>query len=237
MTFDIVTIWHFVLTIWHLTMWKFAIWQFDIVDIWHCWHLPLLTSDIVDIWHWQAISQWLMDQPPLSIKHQDQLARLEGRLALCPSCPGLHRAPSPMSSMHALLIFISTFILVYIGKESVMVELVTVRSQLQPESRNVRWWASISLCWGGGQWAMLSNWACSMYFKKIKILYLDRNFILSMFYLLSRMHLLLLFREREIVREGELSVLWSCFLLLDLVAKPNWGQGQFFQKLCQAILQ
>ena len=108
MTFDIVTIWHFVLTIWHLTMWKFAIWQFDIVDIWHCWHLPLLTSDIVDIWHWQAISQWLMDQPPLSIKHQDQLARLEGRLALCPSCPGLHRAPSPMSSMHALLIFIST---------------------------------------------------------------------------------------------------------------------------------
>ena len=110
MTFDIVTIWHFVLTIWHLTMWKFAIWQFDIVDIWHCWHLPLLTSDIVDIWHWQAISQWLMDQPPLSIKHQDQLARLEGRLALCPSCPGLHRAPSPMSSRHAILILISNYV-------------------------------------------------------------------------------------------------------------------------------
>ena len=60
-----------------------------------------------------------------------------------------------------------------------MVELVTVRSQLQPESRNVRWWASISLCWGGEQWAMQINWACSIYFKKIEILYLNRNFILK----------------------------------------------------------
>ena len=48
-----------------------------------------------------------------------------------------------------LLLGFAAFLTVYIGEESAMVELVTVRSQLQPESRNVRRWASISLCWGG----------------------------------------------------------------------------------------
>ena len=42
LTFDIVDIWH----CWHLTLLTF-----DIVDIWHCWHLTLLTFVIVDIWH------------------------------------------------------------------------------------------------------------------------------------------------------------------------------------------
>ena len=51
----------------------------------------------------QAISQWLMDQPPLG--HQAPRPGLEGRLALCPACPGLNRAPSPMSSKHATSLY------------------------------------------------------------------------------------------------------------------------------------
>ena len=56
----------------------------------------------------QAISQWLMDQPPLG--HKAPRPGLDGRLALCPACPGLHRAPSPMSSRHAILILISNYV-------------------------------------------------------------------------------------------------------------------------------
>ena len=50
--FDIVDIWH----CWHLTLFKF-----DIVDIWHCWHLTLLTVDIWYCWHLTLLTLDIVD--------------------------------------------------------------------------------------------------------------------------------------------------------------------------------
>ena len=80
------------------------------------------------------------------------------------------------------------------------------------------------------QWALVASSCCSRGRGETKpeqdgLPYLSAGEVTTTRQLLQNI-LLLLFRECQSIRKGELSILRSCLLFIHVVAQPNWRQGK-----------